>query len=119
MSNYTVEDLHCGSGMIEQAMRSQSVVPGAAQRMTQSVAISVLAAAMRSGLPAAKLDEVIEREFAHSATLLRRVLDMYEGNDWDIHLWHRLPSGKFKLCTALCQPNLQGWRYDPSARIED
>lgn len=119
MQSFTRDDLSQGVGFFEQAMRSQSISLGTAARMTPGVAVGVLSSAMRSEVPAAKLDEFIDREFAHSAALLKRVLTMYEGNDWDIHLCNRLPTGKYKLCTALCQPDLKGWRYDPSQAKSD
>ncbi|KTR84457.1 hypothetical protein NS277_04730 [Novosphingobium barchaimii] len=74
---------------------------------------------MRSGLPADLIDQAIEQHHRDSATVLKRVLAMYEGNDWDIDLWHRLPSGRYKLGTELCRPGLSRWRYDPSSQDND
>lgn len=119
MTLYTDTDLYHGSGAFEQVARCRPTIPGRAGRITPGAAIGILSAAMRSGLPAPLLDEVISRDFAHASALLKRVLTMYEGDDWDIHLWQRLPTGKFKLCTALCRPGQIGWRYDQNAVDHD
>lgn len=119
MTIFSGEDILLGAGAFEQAMISASAIPGRAGRMSPGHAVGVLSAAMRSGLPANLIDRAIEQQFAGSADLLKRVLAMYEGNDWDINLWHRLPSGKYKLCTELCRPGLARWRYDPLSAAED
>jgi hypothetical protein len=119
MTPYTDADLHYGSGAFDHAMRAQTTVPGRAHRITLGAAVGTLSAAMRSGMPAPLLDQTIESDFAHSTALLKRVLTMYEGDDWDIHLWHLQPTGKFKLCTDLCRPGQIGWRYDRHASAFD
>ncbi|NYT40777.1 hypothetical protein HZY97_08420 [Sphingomonas sp. R-74633] len=119
MTIYTGNDIYLGAGAFEQAMRAQVSIPGRASRMSPGVAVGILSAAMRSGLPADLIHEVIAEHHRDSATLLKRLLDMYEGNDWAINLWHRLPSGRYKLCTDLCRPGLAQWRYDPLGASED
>lgn len=113
MSIYTNEDIYHGSGAFEQAMRAQTGIPGYAGRVTPGVAVGILSAAMRSGVPADLIEQAIDRHHGDSAPLLTRMLKMYEGDDWAINLWHRLPSGQYKLCTDLCRRGLVRWRYDP------
>lgn len=112
MTIYNEEDIIYGAGAFEQTMRTETNIPGHVSRMSPGAAIGILSAAMRSGMPAALILPAIERNHADSAPLLKRVLGMYEGNDWDISLWHLLPSGYYKLCTDLCRPGLAQWRYD-------
>lgn len=119
MTTFTDEDIHIGAGAFEQVMRSQIEVPGRSSRVSPGVAIGILSAAMRSGLPAGLIAEIIDRHHRDSSSLLKRVLAMYEGNDWAINLWHLLPSGHYKLCTELCRPGLSLWRYDPSLQATD
>lgn len=115
MTIYTNDDIHHGSGAFEQAMRAQTIIPGRANRVTPGTAVGILSAAMRSGLPADLFPQMIEQNHSDSASLLSRVLNMYQGDDWAINLWHRLPSGQYKLCTDLCRPGLARWRYDPAS----
>ena len=119
MAVFKEEDIHHGASAFEQAMRAQTSIPGRANRVSPGIAVGILSAAMRSGLPADLIDQIIDRHHRDSASLLKRVLDMYEGNDWAINLWHRLPSRQYKLCTDLCRPGLAQWRYDPSTRQPD
>jgi hypothetical protein len=113
MNIYEEQDIYYGAGAFEQAMRAQSSIPGRTGRMLPGAGIGILSAAMRSGLPANLIAQAIEQHYGDSAPLLKRVLEMYEGNDWAINLWHLLPTGRYKLCTDLCQPGLARWRYDP------
>lgn len=115
MSIFTEEDIHHGAGAFEQAMRAQTVIPGRASRITPGKAVGILSAAMRGGLPAELFPQMIEQHHRDSASLLSRMLGMYEGDDWAINLWHRLPSGRYKLCTDLCRPGIAQWRYDPTS----
>jgi len=119
MTIFVEQDIHYGAGAFEQAMRAQSAIPGRAAKLSPGLAVGILSAAMRSGLPADLIDQAIGQHHRDGATVLKRVLAMYEGNDWDIDLWHRLPSGRYKLCTELCRPGLSRWRYDPSAQDGD
>lgn len=116
MSIYSDEDVQHGAGAFEQAMRAQTTIPGNAVRISAGIGIGILSAAMRSGLPANLINEAIERHHSDSAPRLQRLLQMYEGNDWAINLWHLLPSGRYKLCTDLCRPGLPQWRYNVSLR---
>jgi hypothetical protein len=112
MTNYTDADIHHGAGAFEQSMRAQEAIRGRAGRITPGIGIGILSAAMRSGVPDGLLRAMIDEHYADSAPLLKRLLDMYEGNDWAINLWQRLPSGRYKLCTDLCRPSLPNWRYN-------
>ena len=116
---YTDEEIIKGAGAFEHAMRSQSSIPGITSRISAPVAVGVLSAAMRSGLPVSRMERMIDQEFASCAQLMKRILDMYEGDDWDIHLWSALPTGRYKLCTDLARPNLATWRYDRNDRSRD
>lgn len=81
MTIYTEGDLLQGQGAFEQVVRTQSSIPGRATRMSQGVAIGILSAAIRSGVPANMIDRMLNQDFADSAPLLKRVLGMYEGDD--------------------------------------
>lgn len=114
MRIYDEQGIHRGAGAFEQAMRAQTSIPGRSGRMAPTIAIGILSAAMRSGLPASQVNHMIEEHFVSDASLLKNILNMYEGKDWQINLWNCLPSGQYKLCTDLCRPGMSQWRYDPS-----
>ena len=112
MAPYTDDDINKGAGAFEQAMRSQTEIPGRGEKMSASVAIGIISAAIRAKLPAKLINEVLDQHFAADARVLKNVLQMYEGNDWRSDLWHLQPSGTYKLCTDLCRSSERGWRYD-------
>lgn len=118
MSTYTESEIHQGIGAFDQAMRGQTSIPGIASRMQSGVAVGILSAMMRSGLPDARIREIIESIFASTASQFTQILDMFAGDDWAIHLWHLLPSGSYEVCTDLCRQPRPNWRYDPSAAKE-
>jgi hypothetical protein len=87
--------------------------------MSPGAIIGTLSAAMRSGLPAKHFEGLIDGSFTHNSALMKRVLAMYEGCDWDLNLWHLQPSGFYKLATTLCRPGQATWRYDGSKFSEE
>lgn len=118
MPFYTTMELDRGLGAFEHAMRSQTEVPGHGGKVSPGVAVGVLAAMMSSGLTAKRIENVIQTSFEPIAPRLRQILNMYQGDSWDIHLWHLLPTGRYKLCTDLCQKVHPDWRYDPSLQAD-
>ncbi|WP_258044911.1 hypothetical protein [Sphingomonas citricola] len=119
MRPYTNDELLKGIGAFEHAMNAQTDVPGFRKRTSPATAIGILASMMRSGLSATKIDQVIDSEFAADAPLLRKVLAMYEGNNWDMDMWHLQPSGQYKVCTDLCSAVDPNWRYAPNISLMD
>lgn len=116
--DYKPEDLLQGIGAVSLVMTNQETIPGLATRIQPGVGVGVLSAMMRSGLSDTKIRRLIKTTFAANASLLTRMLDMFEGEDWDINLWHLLPNGQYKVCTDLCRQPKPSWRYDPSAMPE-
>lgn len=114
MRDFTENDVQRGIGMFDQAMRAQSTITGVSTKISAGLAIGIVSAAMRSGLPDKHIEPMIEREFSADRARIKRVLEMYRGSDWDLTLWDRLETGKYKLCTDLCQRDPANWRYDPS-----
>lgn len=119
MIKYTDADIHYGAGAFEQAMRTQTSIPGRAGRLSPGAAIGILSAAMRSGVPANLIEQMIDTHFGENVPLMRKVLAVCEGNDWSINLWHLQPTKQYKLCTDLCRPSPSHWRYDRFAGQPD
>lgn len=119
MSPYTNEELLLGKGAFEHVINAQTSIPGFRKRMSAATAIGILAAMMRSELPAAKIDALIDSGFSNDAALLKKVLTRYEGNDWSMDLWHLQPDGRYKLCTDLCSKLQPGWRYNRTSSQTD
>ncbi len=115
MADYSALEVQQGIGQFEHAARTDGIFPGVSTRMPNGVAIGVLSAAMRSGLSAVQIKEVIAQRFGSDGGLLTKLLQRYEGDDWDIDLWHLQPSGIYKVCTDLCRASKPSWRYDRDA----
>ena len=119
VTTYTTEELLRGTGAFEQAMCVQTDIAGVASRMPAGVAIGILSSMMRSGLPATQINRMIDTGFAPNARFLKQVLEMYQGDSWDIHLWQLLPSGQYKVCTELCRLSRPAWRYTRDNGLTD
>lgn len=118
MTPYTTEDLCRGIGAFDHAMRAQNSLPDYSAKLSAGAAIGTLSAMMRSGLSATKMEALIGSDFAFNERRLKQILAMYEGDSWDIHLWHHLPNGQYKLCTDLCRSPKPDWRYDPTTQAD-